>query len=81
MQNAKSFVLTELQQLNQEYLQKFGFIFIICASGKSAQEMLDILKIRLENSYQKELRNAAEEQYKNYFKSSTKKFDLIKKKN
>ena len=38
--------LQELADMNQRYEAKFGHIFIICASGKSAQEMLTVLKQR-----------------------------------
>ena len=47
---------------NAEYEKKFGFIFIIFASGKSAEEMLNILKGRIENSRSEEVATAAEEQ-------------------
>ena len=57
-------VLAELTKLNQEYLKKFSFIFIVCATGKNAKEMLSILKLRLKNSYQTEIQNAAVEQHK-----------------
>jgi OHCU decarboxylase len=53
-----------LAQLNREYLERFGFIFIICATGKSAAEMLGSLEGRLENSAEKELQIAAHEQMK-----------------
>lgn len=53
-----------LAQGNQDYKDKFGFIFIVCASGKSAEEMLKLLQQRLPNSREKELQNAAEEQRK-----------------
>ena len=57
-------ILLDLAQLNEEYFSKFGFIFIICATGKSAAEMLNALKIRLPNSPAIEIKNAAEEQRK-----------------
>ena len=47
---------------NREYEQKFGRIFIICATGKSAGEILEILRRRLHNDEATELRQAAEEQ-------------------
>jgi 2-oxo-4-hydroxy-4-carboxy-5-ureidoimidazoline decarboxylase len=47
---------------NREYEQKFGRIFIVCATGKSAGEILDILRRRLHNDDATELRQAAEEQ-------------------
>ena len=56
--------ITELWQLNQDYEQKNGFIFIVCASGKSAEEMLSILKSRIDNSREQELKNGALEQNK-----------------
>lgn len=51
-----------LAQGNQDYKEKFGFIFIVCATGKSADEMLELLQQRLPNSRSRELENAAEEQ-------------------
>jgi 2-oxo-4-hydroxy-4-carboxy-5-ureidoimidazoline decarboxylase len=47
---------------NREYEQKFGRIFIVCATGKSAAEILEILRRRLHNDAATELRLAAEEQ-------------------
>ena len=49
---------------NREYEQRFGFIFIICATGKSAEEILAALNGRLRNDTETELRVAAEEQRK-----------------
>ena len=42
--NADDVTLTELAELNQQYLADHGFIFIVCATGKSALEMLGLLK-------------------------------------
>jgi OHCU decarboxylase len=56
--------IAALNGLNREYLDKFGFIFIVCATGKSSDEMLAILKSRLGNDPEKELRIAAGEQAK-----------------
>jgi OHCU decarboxylase len=56
--------INELARLNREYETRFGFIFIVCATGKSAGEMLSLLQQRLENDAQKELHTAAEEQAK-----------------
>jgi len=53
-----------LARLNRDYRQRFGFIFIICASGLSADAMLAQLRARLKNSRAQELANAAEEQRK-----------------
>lgn len=57
-------ILKELQKLNNDYQDKFGFIFIVFATGKSAQEMLDILKGRINNDRTTELTNASNEQNK-----------------
>ena len=50
--------------LNNDYENRFGFIFIVCATGKSASEMLSILKSRIDNNTDKELHIAANEQAK-----------------
>ncbi len=57
-------IIQELARLNDDYYTKFGYIFIICATGKSAQEMLTILKTRLPNPPESELPIAANEQKK-----------------
>jgi 2-oxo-4-hydroxy-4-carboxy-5-ureidoimidazoline decarboxylase len=62
--NASEQTLIELSQLNHKYLQRNGFIFIICATGLSAETMLAALLLRIENSPQKELAIAAAEQIK-----------------
>lgn len=62
--HADEATLEELQSLNDTYYEKFGFIFIICASGKSAQEMLAAIKSRIDNSREQEIENAACEQAK-----------------
>ena len=49
---------------NQKYEERFGFIFIVCATGKSSADMLAILSERLQNDPGTELRMAAEEQRK-----------------
>jgi OHCU decarboxylase len=53
-----------LAELNREYEEKFGYIFIVCAAGKSSEEMMAILRARLENPAGQELRIAAAEQAK-----------------
>lgn len=53
-----------LTHANREYEQRFGRVFIVCATGKSALEILDILRRRLQNDDAAELREAAEEQRK-----------------
>ena len=47
---------------NRAYEQKFGHIFIVCATGKSAAEILEILRRRMQNEGGAELREAAEQQ-------------------
>jgi OHCU decarboxylase len=61
---ASEATLAELARLNREYYDKFGFIFIVFATGKSAKEMLAILKGRIDNTRDEELCNAAGEQMK-----------------
>jgi 2-oxo-4-hydroxy-4-carboxy-5-ureidoimidazoline decarboxylase len=56
--------LDALAKLNQTHEEKFGYIFIVCASGKSSEEMLAILRDRLKNNPADELRIAAAEQAK-----------------
>jgi OHCU decarboxylase len=60
--NAK--VLSALAKANYEYERRFNRVFIVCATGKSAPEMLDILRRRLQNDDATELQAAAEEQRK-----------------
>ncbi len=57
-------VRTRLAAANREYHARFGYIFIVCATGKTAEEMLEILERRLKNAPESELRVAAEEQRK-----------------
>jgi len=49
---------------NREYEARFGYIFIVCATGKSAADMLVLLEHRLRNDRAQELRVAAGEQRK-----------------
>ena len=62
--DAAESTLKDLAESNQLYQDKFGFIFIICATGKSADEMLALIKIRLNNNANAEMLNAAKEQNK-----------------
>jgi 2-oxo-4-hydroxy-4-carboxy-5-ureidoimidazoline decarboxylase len=52
----------QLRRANQEYEQRFGRTYIVCATGKSGEEMLEILYRRLDNDEASELREAAEQQ-------------------
>ncbi len=56
--------IKNLAEANRLYEEKFGFIFIVCATGKSAQEMLDLLNDRLSNNRRDELAIAMGEQEK-----------------
>jgi len=56
--------LAELAEANRAYEAKHGFIFIVCATGRSADAMLADLKRRMSSSSSDELRTAAEEQIK-----------------
>lgn len=56
--------LLQLKNGNEAYEKKFGFIFIVCATGKSATEMLHMLKQRMKNGIEAEIKIAAEEQNK-----------------
>jgi len=51
-----------LAEGNKEYERRFNRIFIVCASGKSAPEILEILRRRLQNDPDVELREAVEQQ-------------------
>jgi 2-oxo-4-hydroxy-4-carboxy-5-ureidoimidazoline decarboxylase len=55
-------VMAELEAGNALYEQRFGFTYIVCATGKSAEEMLTILNARLRGDRISELREAAEQQ-------------------
>lgn len=64
IRNSAQETMETLAKLNREYEEKFGYIFIVCASGKSSEEMLAILRDRLGSDKDEELRNAAAEQAK-----------------
>lgn len=62
--NASRETVDALAALNHAYEQKFGFIFIICATGKTSEEMLSALRQRINNDAATELPVAAAEQRK-----------------
>lgn len=64
VQNAAQQTIDKLAQLNLDYEKKFGFIFIVCATGKSSDEILALLEQRLPNDASTELPIAAGEQAK-----------------
>ena len=57
-------IIDALAEANQEYENRFGFIFIVCATGRSAGEMLRLLNDRLKNDQGSELNIAMNEQHK-----------------
>jgi 2-oxo-4-hydroxy-4-carboxy-5-ureidoimidazoline decarboxylase len=59
---ARAAILAELAAGNRVYEDRFGFTYIVCATGKSAEEMLQILRRRLDSDRETELREAAEQQ-------------------
>ena len=62
VESASHDLLEELSAANHMYEEKFGFIFIVCATGKSASEMLAILQGRLKRDRAAELKTACEQQ-------------------
>lgn len=62
--NASGAVRGELEAVNRLYQEKFGFIFIVCAMGKTAEEMLELCRERLNNEIESEIFIAADEQRK-----------------
>jgi 2-oxo-4-hydroxy-4-carboxy-5-ureidoimidazoline decarboxylase len=64
VKQAPSATLEALAAGNREYEQKFGYIFIVCATGKSADEMLALLQARLPNKPEDEILIAMGEQAK-----------------
>jgi len=62
--SASSESMDALAAANREYEARFGYIYIVCATGRSADEMLAMAWQRLENAPEDELRIAAEEQMK-----------------
>jgi 2-oxo-4-hydroxy-4-carboxy-5-ureidoimidazoline decarboxylase len=52
----------EFHRLNREYEARFGHVFLICASGQTAEYMLGQIRARIANDAETELRNAAREQ-------------------
>ncbi len=61
---ATASTIEALAEGNRLYEEKFGYIFIVCATGKSAEEMLGLLKSRLSNNPNEEIQMAAAEQNK-----------------
>jgi OHCU decarboxylase len=64
IRNSAQETIAALAKLNRMYEEKFGFIFIVCASGKSSEEQLENLRQRLNNGPDQEFRIDAAEQAK-----------------
>lgn len=64
VEGAEASVIQRLADGNKSYEEKFGHIFIVCATGKSAAEMLALLEARMHNDPEHELQVAAGEQNK-----------------
>lgn len=64
VRGASDEVINEMMKLNEEYEKKFDFIFIVFATGKSADEMLSLLRARISNDRETEIMNALNEQIK-----------------
>ncbi len=60
--NASNETMQALAEGNRAYEEKFGHIYLVCATGRSAEEMLENLLARMKNDPATELRTAAEEQ-------------------
>jgi OHCU decarboxylase len=62
MRTANPGIVDSIAEMNRAYRERFGWIFIVCATGKNPEEIRALLKERLENTASKELHIAAEEQ-------------------
>lgn len=60
--SARQDILEKLAQKNKKYEERFGYIFIVYATGKSADEMLEIVERRLRNNSYDEIKIAISEQ-------------------
>lgn len=61
--DASDDVQAQLVRVNRDYEQRFGFIYIVCANGRSAEDMLEIANTRMENDLAAETIIAADEQH------------------
>ena len=62
MRQADDALQAAMAQANRDYEAKFGWIYLVCATGRSAEELLDLARRRLTNEPDKELTVAAAEQ-------------------
>ena len=63
-QQSANETMTALAEANRAYEERFGYIYIVCATGKTSEEMLALCQQRLHNGYEIELQMTAEEQRK-----------------
>jgi 2-oxo-4-hydroxy-4-carboxy-5-ureidoimidazoline decarboxylase len=64
MRDASDTVRADLAEANRRYEDRFGYVYIVCATGRTAEEMLDMARARLGNDPDTELATAAKEQQK-----------------
>jgi 2-oxo-4-hydroxy-4-carboxy-5-ureidoimidazoline decarboxylase len=64
MDSAGASLKHELAAVNLEYEARFGFVYIVCATGKTANQMLNLARTRLRHEAGMELATAAKEQEK-----------------
>lgn len=64
LKGTSNLVLSELEKENLKYEKKFGFVFLVCATGKKANELLALLRERMNNDPREELGIAMREQAK-----------------
>src|SRR5262245_46395265 len=62
--HASTHVNSRIRELNREYEQRFGHIYIVCATGRTGEEILDDLLARMGNDAEHEIRIAAREQHR-----------------
>ena len=62
--SASQNILQQLTDTNKKYRERFGYIFIVCATGRSAEEMLGLIQRRMNNSPEEEIKIAMAEQNK-----------------
>ena len=63
MQHASPGLLTELAAANEAYEKKFGYVFVVSATGKTGEQILEIMKQRLANAPEVEIMVAKDEQH------------------
>jgi OHCU decarboxylase len=61
-QHASDATMAALKELNHDYEQRFGYIFIVCANGRNAHSILEELRARIVHDLDVEIRVAAEQQ-------------------